>query len=77
MTHRVPNERPRSLLARLSNAEYQDLMADKRPSGPRPPSVIHLEHCPVCQEWLPQRSKETGQCRACDAWITPLLRLQN
>ena len=63
-----------SLFERLSDYAFRELMRDKPPRGSRPPSVIELERCPVCREWLPQRSKETGQCRACDAWIGPLVR---
>ncbi|MFA6165373.1 MAG: hypothetical protein WC700_02070 [Gemmatimonadaceae bacterium] len=64
-----------SLLERLSESAFRDLMTDKRPSsGPRIPPVILLERCPVCREWMPEHSKRDGQCRACDAWLTPLLK---
>lgn len=64
-----------SLIERLSDYAFHELMTDKLPrSRPIEPPEILLERCPVCREWMPQHSKETGQCRACDAWITPLMR---
>ncbi len=66
---------PRQLIERLSNAALRDLLYDKPASSiPRMPPLILLERCPVCHEWLPQGSKQAGQCRACDAWITPLVK---
>ena len=63
-----------SLFERLSEDAFRDLMRDKPVAGPRVPPVILLEKCPVCAEWLPQGSREMGQCRACEAWISPLVR---
>lgn len=63
-----------SLFERLSESAYRDLMTDKPAAGPRQPPVILLQRCPVCLEWLPQGSREDGQCRACGAWITPLVK---
>ncbi len=54
----------RSLLAPLSDPDYEALMSD-HPTTVREPSVVHLTRCPICREYLTQRSKEAGACENC------------
>lgn len=63
-----------SMFERLSDYAFRELMTDKHPSGPRIPPVILLQRCPVCREWMPQHSREDGQCRACGAWFALLVK---
>lgn len=58
-----------SLLERLSESAFRELMSDRSPPGPRYPPEILLQRCPVCLEWMPEHSKRDGQCRACGAWV--------
>jgi hypothetical protein len=60
------------LLSRLSNAELEDLMSDKRAPKPRSePSEILLRRCAVCHEYAPAGSLAEGASRCCHATLTP------
>ena len=54
----------RSLLSPLSDPDYEALMSDPQTTV-REPSVVHLTRCPICREYLTQRSKESGACENC------------
>lgn len=62
---------PRSLIQRLSDAALADLLAPLRPprTEPRAPSVIRLQRCEFCREYLAVGSREMGQCQACGTWF--------
>ena len=55
----------RSLLAPLSDPDYEELMDDKTPDCRREPNVVTLRKCPVCREWMRAGSVEAGHCIDC------------
>lgn len=65
-----------SLLSRLWNEEWADLMAPIPAPSQREPSVVLLQRCPVCAEWLTEGSQERGRCGACDVWLPEPVRQQ-
>ena len=54
----------RSLLAPLSDPDYEDLMAES-PKVEREPPTVQLQWCPVCREWMREGSAEYGECVDC------------
>lgn len=59
MTRRHHEQEPPTLLAKLSNDQMAELMADK-PASQREPSRIELRKCPRCREYATK-----GQERCC------------
>lgn len=60
------------LLAPLSNAEYEDLMADKPVSTlPPQPCEIQLRRCSCCREYAPAGSLANGASLCCHAPLAP------
>lgn len=73
----MPGGRRFNPLGTLSRHAVEQLLADTPAwvvRTERLPPVIRLVRCPVCKEWLTQRSREDRQCRACGAWDSAATR---
>lgn len=57
--------RPRSLLARIPNAEFRELMAAPPLTIDRDPPLVLLRWCTVCVGWMREGSAAIGRCVDC------------
>ena len=55
----------RSLLAPLSDPDYEALMTTPPVTTTREPNTVQLVKCPVCREWMRAGSAELGKCIDC------------
>ena len=55
----------RSLLAPLSDPDYEALMTETKPTAKREPNTVKLVRCPTCKQFMREGSAELGRCIDC------------
>lgn len=65
-----------SLLSKLSNDEWAELLAPDPSPSHYEWSVVLLSRCPVCGEWMTEGSRSRGRCGSCDVWLPEPIRPQ-